>query len=95
MSVYRTIGPLVLYFVSGSKTIISYLSSISPAGCYTSVLNWFKDKTSKEVVCPADNDVITFFLITIKCLRETCVLDKMSKRCLVLSHLPSSLNKAL
>ena len=52
---------LILYFVSGSKTIISYLSSISPAGCYTSVLKWFKDKTSKEVVCPADNDVNTFF----------------------------------
>ena len=32
---------LILYFVAGSKTIISYLSSISPAGCYTTVLNWF------------------------------------------------------
>ena len=47
--------------MSGSKTIISYLSSISPAGCYTTVLNWFKHKTSEEVVYPKNNDVITYF----------------------------------
>ena len=61
-----TITPLffalsvIIYFISGSKTIILYLSSILPTGCYTTVMNWFKEKTSTEVLCPSENDVITY-----------------------------------
>ena len=52
---------LVAYFICGSRTLISFLSSVTPSGCYKTVLNWFKDKTSCKVQCEPNGDIITYF----------------------------------
>ena len=52
---------LIMYFVCGSKTVVNFLSSLSPAGCYNSVRNWFRAFTTDKIVCPSNRDLITFF----------------------------------
>ena len=52
---------LIMYFVSGSKTVVNMLFSLSPAACYSTVRNWFKSITSEKIVCPSNKDIVTFF----------------------------------
>ena len=52
---------LIMYFVCGSKIVVNFLSSLSPADCYTSVRNLFRAITTDKIVCPSNTDLITFF----------------------------------
>ena len=50
-----------MYFVCGSKTVVNFLSSVLPGGCYTSIRNWFSSITTNKIVCPKNKDLVTFF----------------------------------
>ena len=51
---------LLTFFVTGSKTAITYNGASSPSGGYTSILSTLNDLTLKPLECP-NGDVDTFF----------------------------------
>ena len=52
---------LVQSFISGSKTVSLINGKISPSASYTTYKNWLVEKGSKPLVCPTNQDTITFF----------------------------------
>ena len=52
---------LIFYFICGSKTLVSLLSSACPSVSFTSVLNWFKERTPTPLIYSEHSDVITYF----------------------------------
>ena len=52
---------LLSYYVCGSKTAIQFSSKGSPAGSYSTILNWISDHSQEPLKCPASGDVVTFF----------------------------------
>lgn len=52
---------MITYFVTGSKLACDINASCSPAGSYTTVLNWIREASSSRIEVENETDVVTFF----------------------------------
>ncbi|XP_069122376.1 uncharacterized protein [Argopecten irradians] len=52
---------LVTYLITGSKGALAIQSAGSAAGSYTTLNKWMKTHAIKELQCPKECDVVTFF----------------------------------
>ncbi|XP_045199012.2 uncharacterized protein LOC123553344 [Mercenaria mercenaria] len=63
----KYIGPLnfaktvISYFISGSRRIVELNATFSPSGSYATVLDFLKDKATKDHKLPESADCIYFF----------------------------------
>lgn len=61
---------LLTYYLCANKLVCILNASCGSEGSYSTILNFIADHPTEGVNVPSSKDVVTFFLITIKCLQE-------------------------
>ena len=61
ITILSFITSLMCYVMTGSKSVCRIISSVTPSGCYNTLLNWLKEQSSSYIPPPSDIDIISFF----------------------------------